>query len=219
MVVNTAASRSSASVRSSSVASAVITPAPAHSSGSLAATSLAAASAMAPGEGIATAGAGEVYSTALSGMSAMQTSMGISTATGPGRPERRAWKARRITVPVWSGRLMNSTCLVTDSHVLAATKLGRTNTMLSGLPPGQHEDGHVVGIRLRETADGILGSGLRLHRHDANALAVAHPRIAIGGHHGAPFVPEGHRPDAFLRHRFDERVGWVARHPLDAFGL
>ena len=66
----------------------------------------------------------------------MQTSAGISTSTGPGRPERKAWKARRITWPVCCGRMIASARFTTVSQVLAATVFGRTKNMSSGLPPG-----------------------------------------------------------------------------------
>ena len=81
--------------------------------------------------------AGLVYAGALSGISCPPTSPGISTTTGAGRPVRKAWKARRITIPVWSGLVITSTLLTTAGQVFAATKFGRTNSMFNGLPPGR----------------------------------------------------------------------------------
>ena len=113
--------------------------------------------------------------------------------------------------PVWSGRMMTSTCLSNDSQVLPAKKLGRTNSLSRAFPPGSSRIGELSPVRLGQATHRILGASLGLHRDDAETLAVGQPRVAVGRHHRAALMTKGHRADALLGNRLDERVGWENR--------
>ena len=56
---------------------------------------------------------GRYPSTTPSGTSPVPTSPGSSTTTGPGRPLRRLWKARRMTLATMSGFQITSPYLDT----------------------------------------------------------------------------------------------------------
>ena len=51
---------------------------------------------------------GDWYENDAAGTSCVPTSLGTSTMTGPGRPLRRRWKARRRTAATMSGFQMTS---------------------------------------------------------------------------------------------------------------
>src|SRR6266480_4525690 len=78
---------------------------------------------------------------AESGTSCVLTSAGISTVTGPGRPLRRRWNARRITLAVISAFHRTSLYTETDSYACAGEKFGRTECWLMAGPPGRYRTG------------------------------------------------------------------------------
>ena len=116
MVVTTGICASSANVLSSAHASAYSTPWPAQMTGRRAVSRASTASRMSPREGTERIVVdGRYRSAAPCGTSCPITSPCISTSTGPGRPWRAVWKARRIWAPTRSIRSMESASLVTDA--------------------------------------------------------------------------------------------------------
>ena len=63
-------------------------------------------------------------------------SAGVSTVTGPPVPLRRAWNARRITLPTWPEENIASVCLLIGAYTLDGEKLGFTLQDARGGPPG-----------------------------------------------------------------------------------
>ena len=98
-------------------------------------------------------------------------------------------------------------------------RVGAHEEHVQRIAAGQRQNGHVVRIRLRQPAHGVLRPRLGLHRHDAEALAIREPRVAVCRHHRAALVPKRDRPNPLLRHRLDQRIGGIAGHPLSALLL
>ena len=79
--------------------------------------------------------------------------------TGPPRPLRSAWKARRIALPISPGVSITSVCFEIGAYARAGEKLGLMFQAASPVPPGRSRYRHVVAERLRDAAHRVLGPG------------------------------------------------------------
>ena len=86
-------------------------------------------------------------------------------------------------------------------------------------PARQNQDGDVVGKRLGDAAECILGAGLGLDRHHTETLAIARTAVAIGRHDRTPLVTKRNRTDADPGRGLDERIVREACDPYDALAL
>ena len=128
-VVATGMDSNSASSLASSHASADRTPPPRFKTGFLALTSRSAALATASPSGAARCpGPTGSYSNEPSGTSVINTSLGISSTTGPGEPERRAVKARRMI----DG--MSSTLAIVPRHLTRVLNMSAETSCCTSLP-------------------------------------------------------------------------------------
>ena len=83
----------------------------------------------------------------------------------------------------------------------------------------QHQNRHIVSIRLRKATERILRTGLVLHGNHAETLSIADTAESVCRHHRAAFMAKSDRPYTELGDRLDERIRWVTGKPFHAFAL
>ena len=83
----------------------------------------------------------------------------------------------------------------------------------------QHQDRNVVGAGLRQAAERILGSRLRLHGDHAEPASVAGAAVTVRRHHRAALVAKRNRANAERGGGLNDRVLGEAGQPLHPLEL
>ena len=146
-------------------------------------------------------------------------SFGTSTRTGPPRPERRRWKARRITFGSSLADVTGSADLVMFFMESGGEEVAVDPGHALGVAHGHHEDRHGLAVGLGDAAVGVLGAGAVLHHEHADLLAGGDAGDGVRHVQADALLAHDDRADAGGGAVLQDVVHGIADDPLHAFAL